>query len=76
MGVAREEILGQKDGAQWREEQSEDGRPRRVGWRKGGVWWGDGLVAGGLLGVAVGALCEPLSSKQQMSGQMTDGANR
>lgn len=57
MGVARERLIGEHGSGQWQTEQSEDGRPRRVGWRKGGVWWGDGLIAGGLLGMAVGTIC-------------------
>jgi hypothetical protein len=64
VGVARERVFGKHGEGQWRDEQSEDGRPRRVGWREGGVWWGDGMIAGGLLGLGVGAICTsfPLSN--------------
>lgn len=67
--------MGERGWAQWREEQSQEGMPRRVGWRKGGVWWGDGLVAGGLLGVGVGALCTsaPVDHHQTASNvKLTD----
>lgn len=58
VGVAREAVLGPKAGGQWRETESQEGMPRRVGWRQGGVWWGDGIIAGGLLGAGVGTICE------------------
>jgi hypothetical protein len=58
VGVARERMVGEHGTGQWQHEQSDDGRPRRVGWRKGGVWWGDGLIAGALLGMGVGAICK------------------
>lgn len=58
VGVAREYLVGAKGGSQWREVESEEGIPRRVGWRKGGVSWGDGMIAGGLLGLGVGAICK------------------
>jgi hypothetical protein len=58
VGVARESLVGEHGVGQWQQEQSDDGRPRRVGWRKGGVWWGDGMIAGGLLGMVVGAACK------------------
>ncbi|WVR07206.1 hypothetical protein IAU60_004247 [Kwoniella sp. DSM 27419] len=38
------------------EEDLEDGRGRRVGWRKGGVKWEDGALAGGLMGLGVGSV--------------------
>ena len=57
VGVARERLIGKHGEGQWQTEESEDGRPRRVGWREGGVWWGDGMIAGGLLGLVAGGIC-------------------
>ena len=57
VGVLRERLVGKHGEGQWQAQESEDGRPRRVGWREGGVWWGDGMIAGGILGLGVGALC-------------------
>lgn len=61
--MARENVFGERGEAQWREVESEEGMPRRVGWRKGGVWWGDGLLAGGILGLSVGAICKSLPAR-------------
>ena len=57
VGVVRERLIGKHGEGQWQAQESQDGRPRRVGWREGGVWWGDGMIAGGILGLGVGTIC-------------------
>ncbi|WVF71636.1 hypothetical protein IAT40_006444 [Kwoniella sp. CBS 6097] len=36
------------------DESESEGRKKRVGWRKGGVQWEDGALAGGIMGFVVG----------------------
>ncbi|WRT66184.1 uncharacterized protein IL334_003137 [Kwoniella shivajii] len=38
------------------EAEGGEGENRRVGWRKGGVMWEDGSLAGGLMGLGVGTI--------------------
>ena len=76
VGWAREDYFGVKEEspeARVDEVDMEDGtRRKKVSWRRGGVEWEDGAVAGGLLGAGVGTACEFCSGSAAQS--RTDGA--